>query len=121
MPDELTKIISTRLSTAEHDALLEECNKMGYSITGFLREACLEAMNLKPRVASESSATQKESSENQKIIAELQEKIIKLEADLAQANSTILKQYQTIEEFYKIVPQSELNRSKFGKAVEGLQ
>ena len=121
MPNELTKIISTRLSSAEHDALLEECNKMGYSITGFLREVCLEAMNLKPRAVSESSAPQKENSENQKTIAELQEKITKLEADLAQANSTILKQYKAIEEFYKLVPQGELNRNRFGKAVEGLQ
>ncbi len=120
MPDELTKIISTRLSSAEHDALLEECNKMGYSITGFLREVCLEAMNLKPRTVSESSPP-KENSENQKIMAELQEKITKLEADLAQANSTILKQYKAIEEFYKLVPQGELNRNRFGKAVEGLQ
>ena len=93
---------------------------MGYSITGFLREVCLEAMNLKPRTVSESNP-QKENSENQKIMAELQEKIAKLEADLAQANSTILKQYKTIEEFYKLVPQGELNRNRFGKAVEGLQ
>jgi hypothetical protein len=119
VPDEPSKVISTKLTAQEHDALFEECNKRGCTMTQFLREACLRAMDIKPEPSipqNISQNTQKEN-KNKENAFDLQEKISKLEAQLAKANSTISTQRQTIREFDRFVPQSELNRRKFGEII----
>jgi len=115
VPDDPTKVVSTKLTAQEHDALFEECNKRGCTFKEFLREACLRAMDIKPE-SSMHAPHQKENFENQNLPG-LKEKIAKLESDLNKANSLVSAQNQKIKEFYRFVPESELNKRKFGEII----
>lgn len=135
VPDDPSKVVSTKLTAQEHDMLLEECNKRGCTFKEFLREACLRAMDIKLESGMQAP---KENFENQNVyeprkslISHLGVKtmeiefntnewiknIAKLEADLNNANSKVTTQKQQIKEFYRFVPQSELSRRKFGEIV----
>ena len=135
VPDDPTKVVSTKLTAQEHDMLFEECNKRGCTFKEFLREACLRAMDVK---LESSMQTLKENFENQNICRpgksliwyggaktmeigfdtnEWIKNVAKLEANLNKANYKVTTQNQKIKEFYRFVPQSELSKRKFGEII----
>ena len=118
IPKMSTKVISTKVESELYDELLETCNVKGCTISQFVKDACLEAMDKKPELGKTAESTSEQSQpQDPELITRLQDKITKLESDLSSASSTISKQNQTIEEFYELVPERELRQRRFDNAI----
>lgn len=113
-----TKVISSKVESELYDELLEACNVKGCTISQFVKDACLEAIDKKLEFSETTGSISEQSqSQDPELIITLQEKITKLDADLSSANSIISKQNQFIKEFYELVPERELRQRRFDKAI----
>jgi uncharacterized protein (DUF1778 family) len=113
-----TKVISSKVTPEEYDALLEACNMKGCTISQFVKDACLEKIGRKEEFSESKVVDHKESS---KLVSDLENKIIKLRLELSNTNSTISKQNQQIKEFYDLVPETELGQRRLERHLHKLK